>query len=160
MMLQNFVIYLSTLTKKVELKKTKIQMKQIILVLFITFSISFAQGQETSSMQYGCYKEFTPTGRQDNGINTGNWGKTLKTDIRVDFGVGNHKDIIVYSNGTKKVYHRMGEPLLGETPSSTKFQLITTKYEGKVYVFQYLANSNLRIIFTDSNKMIEYGCSR
>lgn len=135
-------------------------MKQTILVIFIVFSISLIKGQEKSSMHYGCYQEFTPTGRQDSGINTGNWGKTLNTDIRVDFGVGNQKDIIVYSNGMKKIYNRTSEPMLGETPSGTKFQLITTKHEGKVYVFQYLANFNLRIIFTDSNKMIEYGCSR
>ncbi len=129
-------------------------MKRTILILIITLSISFVQGQKSSTFHYGCFTEFTPTDKQGNGI----WGKNTKTNLSVNFSVGKNKDIVVYSKGTKKIYHRTAEPILGETPGGTKFQFITTKCEGKVFVFQQLDNHNLRFLFPDENRMIEYGC--
>lgn len=134
---------------------------RIVLTKILFLLSIYCSGQETFTMRYGCYKVFTPkAGRQPTGANNGSWSKAVDINIKVDFSVGTNKNIVVSQNGRKTVYIRNGDPLVSETPSGIKYQLITTKNGGKDYIFQYLENYNLRLMTTDDKRMIEYGCKK
>lgn len=134
-------------------------MKTIYFTTLLTFFLNLLFAQESFTMEYGCYKVFTPTGgKQSNGANNGSWSRTADIEIKVDFSVGTNKNIVVYTYGDMKVYRRIKDPIVSETPGGMKFQLITTTNGGKTYFFQYLENYNLRLLTNEDDRMIEYGC--
>lgn len=120
--------------------------KNLLLLLFLIFSFSFAQ--ESFTMKYACMKPFK------NGV----WGNTQKTFVQVDFSVGTNKDIILINKQGQNRFVRTADPFVSETDSGMKYQVIPVTNGGKKYVLQYLENYNLRVIRVSDNFMVEYGC--
>ena len=136
-------------------------MKHIISLLFIIAFPSLSFAQDAFTMKYACYKVFTPTGgQQKDGVNNGSWSKEAVTDVKVEFSAGDNKNIIIYTYGKKKVYSRTSEPFVSETPKGTKYQIINAESEGKAYIFQYMENYNLRKLFANDKRMLEYSCTK
>ncbi len=122
-------------------------MKNISSILAVFISVFFF-GQENFTMNYQCYKV----------IKDGIWGRPIRTNLKVDFEIDSHKDLVFNDHEGVRIFKVTAKTFAGQDARGYKFLVIKTRSHRTTYYFQYFENRNLRLNDRKKNVSYEYGC--